>query len=124
MSDKHFRKDLRAEYDQELMDADLRRKLAERLYQAMKKAGVWPVRPRILDVGCGSGLKLAYLGNDDNLRVGCDIRSELYLQARDRAGLVRFIQAQASQLPFSEGSFDMITCLSVIEELPDDTTFP
>ncbi|HET6460291.1 MAG TPA: methyltransferase domain-containing protein [Syntrophales bacterium] len=119
MSDKHFRKDLRAEYDQELMDADLRRKLAERLYQAMKKAGVWPVRPRILDVGCGSGLKLAYLGNDDNLRVGCDIRSELYLQARDRAGLVRFIQAQASQLPFSEGSFDMITCLSVIEELPD-----
>ena len=76
-------------------------------------------RPRILDVGCGSGLKLAYLGNDDSLRVGCDIRSELYLRARDRAGLVRFVQAEASQLPFSEGSFDMVTCLSVIEELPD-----
>jgi ubiquinone/menaquinone biosynthesis C-methylase UbiE len=119
MPDKHFKKDLRAEYDQELMDVDQRRKLAGRLYQAMKTAGVWPARPRILDVGCGSGLKLAYLGNDDSLRVGCDIRSELYLRACDRTGLIRFIQAEASQLPFSGGSFDMVTCLSVIEELPD-----
>ena len=42
MPDKHFQKDLRAEYDQELMDVDQRRKLAGRLHQAMKKAGVWP----------------------------------------------------------------------------------
>jgi SAM-dependent methyltransferase len=33
-----------------------------------------------------------------------------------------FVQAEASQLPFSEGSFDMVTCLSVIEELPDYKT--
>jgi ubiquinone/menaquinone biosynthesis C-methylase UbiE len=119
MPDKHFKIDLRAEYDQELMDVDQRRESAGRLYQAMKNAGVWPARPRILDVGCGSGLKLTYLGNDNSLRIGCDIRSELYLQLRDRTGLVRFIQAEALQLPFSEGSFDMVTCLSVIEELPD-----
>jgi ubiquinone/menaquinone biosynthesis C-methylase UbiE len=119
MRDKHFERHLRAEYDQELMDVDQRKKLAGRLCQAMKDAGVWPERPRILDVGCGSGLKLAYLGNDNGLRIGCDIRSELYLQLRDRTGLVRFIQAEASQLPFSEDSFDMVTCLSVIEELPD-----
>ena len=119
MPDKHFERHLRAEYDQELMDVDQRRKLAGRLCQAMKDANVWPERPRILDVGCGSGLRLAYLGNDNGLRIGCDIRSELYLQLRDRTGLVRFIQAEASQLPFSEGSFDMVTCLSVIEELPD-----
>jgi SAM-dependent methyltransferase len=53
------------------------------------------------------------------LRIGCDIRSEPYLRARDRTGLIRFIQAEASHLPFSEGSFNMVTCLSVIEELPD-----
>jgi SAM-dependent methyltransferase len=33
--------------------------------------------------------------------------------------LVTFVQAEASQLPFSNGSFDMVTCLSVIAELPD-----
>lgn len=119
MPDRYFAKDLRAEYDQELMDVDQRRILAGRLYQAMKNAGLWPARPRILDVGCGSGLKLAYLGNDNSLRIGCDIRSELYLRARDRAGLVRFAQAEAAQLPFSQGIFDLVTCLSVIEELPD-----
>ena len=119
MPDKHFENDLRAEYDQKLMDVDQRRKLAGRLHQAMKDAGVWPAQPRILDVGCGSGLKLAYLGDDNGLRIGCDIRSELYLRARDRTGLIRFIRAEASQLPFSESSFNMVTCLSVIEELPD-----
>jgi len=119
MPDRYFEEDLRAEYDQELMDVDQRRKLAGRLHQAMKNAGVWPAQPRILDVGCGSGLKLAYLGNDNSLRIGCDIRSELYLLARDRTGPVRFIQAEASHLPFSADSFDLVTCLSVIEELPD-----
>ncbi|MGZ6249195.1 MAG: class I SAM-dependent methyltransferase [Syntrophales bacterium] len=119
MPDKHFEDNLRAEYDQKLMDVDQRRKLAGRLYQAMKDAGVWPAQPRILDVGCGSGLKLAYLGDDNSLRIGCDIRSELYLHAPDSRGLIRFIQAEASQLPFPESSFNMVTCLSVIEELPD-----
>ena len=102
MPDRYFEEDLRAEYDQELMDVDQRKKLAGRLHQAMKKAGVWPAQPRILDVGCGSGLKLAYLGNDNSLRIGCDIRSELYLRARDRTGPVRFIQAEASHLPFPQ----------------------
>jgi len=119
MPDKPFKKHLRAEYDEELMDIHQRRKSAGRLYQAMKTAGVWPARPRILDVGCGSGLKLAYLGNDNSLRIGCDIRSELYLRARDHMRLVTFVQAEASQLPFSNGTFDMVTCLSVIAELPD-----
>jgi ubiquinone/menaquinone biosynthesis C-methylase UbiE len=119
MADKPFKMDLRAEYDQELMDVNQRRKLAGRLYQAMKKSGVWPLRPRILDVGCGSCLKLAYLGNDNCLRIGCDIRSELYLRVRDQIRLVMFVQAEASQLPFPESSFDIVTCLSVIEELPD-----
>jgi ubiquinone/menaquinone biosynthesis C-methylase UbiE len=119
MAGKPFQKHLRAEYDQELMNVGQRRKLAERLHQAMKIAGVWPAQPRILDVGCGSGLKLAYLGDDNSLRIGCDIRSELYLRAPDSGGLIRFIQAEASQLPFPESSFNMVTCLSVIEELPD-----
>jgi demethylmenaquinone methyltransferase/2-methoxy-6-polyprenyl-1,4-benzoquinol methylase len=119
MADKPFKKHLRAEYDQELMDVYQRKKSAGRLYQAMKTAGVWPARPRILDVGCGSGLKLAHLGNDDNLRIGCDIRSELYLRAHEHMRLVTFVQAEASQLPFYDGSFELVTCLSVIAELPD-----
>ncbi len=122
MPEKHFQQVLRAEYDKKLMDVDQRRKLARELHHAMSEAGIWPLGSRILDVGCGSGIKLAFLGSDYSFRIGCDIRSELYLRARDSAGLIRFVMAEASQLPFSEGSFDMVTCLSVIEELPDYKT--
>lgn len=114
-----FKEQLRAEYDHKLMNIRQRRKSARRLYRAMKVAKVWPGNPRILDVGCGTGLKLDFLGNNARLRIGCDIRHELYLRARDHMQHVTFVQADASQLPFAEDSFDLVTCLSVIGELPD-----
>jgi len=110
---------LRAEYDQKLMNIPQRRRSARRLYRAMKAAKVWPENPRILDVGCGAGLKLSFLGDDPWLRIGCDIRHELYLRARDHLKHITFVQADALQLPFAEGSFDLVTCLSVIGEVPD-----
>lgn len=114
-----FPEHLRAEYDPKLMNIPQRRRSAKRLYQAMKAAKVWPENPRILDVGCGTGLKLFFLGDDPCLRIGCDIRHELYLRARDHLKHVTFVQADALHLPFTEGSFHLVTCLSVIGEVPD-----
>jgi SAM-dependent methyltransferase len=50
---------LRSEYDGRLLDPVERRYQAERLYNALIAARLWPSNPRILDVGCGAGFKLA-----------------------------------------------------------------
>lgn len=110
---------LRSEYDGRLLDPEERKQQAQRLYSALMTAGLWPAQPRILDVGCGAGIKLSFLGENVSLRVGCDIRRENYLNISDAVSNIRFIQASATELPFPEGSFDLVTCISVIEELPD-----
>ncbi len=110
---------LRSEYDGRLLDPAERRYQAMRLYYALVAAKKWPSNPRILDVGCGAGFKLAFLGPRALLRVGCDIRREVYLQARINVPQIHFIQASGMQLPFPDGCFDFVTCISVIEEFPD-----
>jgi SAM-dependent methyltransferase len=110
---------LRSEYDGRLLDPVERRYQAERLYNALIAARLWPSNPRILDVGCGAGFKLAFLGPKALLRVGCDIRREIYLQARTNVPQIHFIQASGMELPFPDGCFDLVTCISVIEEFLD-----
>ena len=112
----------RSEYDGRLLDPVERRYQAKRLYNALVAASVWPSNPRILDVGCGSGFKLSFLGNDVWLRVGCDIRRELYHHASRQVQGIYFVQANGIDLPFRDGFFDLVTCTSVIEEFPDYRT--
>jgi len=110
---------LRSEYDGRLLDPVERKQQAKRLYSALMTAGLWPAHPRVLDVGCGTGFKLSSLGENVTLRVGCDIRRENYLNVSDAVGNIKFVQASATEMPFPEESFDMVTCISVIEEFPD-----
>ena len=109
----------RSEYDDRLLDPEERRYQAKRLYDALVATSLWPSKPRILDVGCGSGFKLSFLGSDVWLRVGCDIRRKPYLRAVRQIEGVYFAQANAIELPFRDGFFDLVTCISVIEEFPD-----
>ena len=114
-----FHDALRPEYDPQVLDAERRAKLARRLHRALCAAGLWPRRGRLLDVGAGSGLLLASLGDGVSLRVGCDLRRELFLHAWPRAHPFPFVQADGSRLPFSGGYFHLVTCRAVIEEFPD-----
>jgi ubiquinone/menaquinone biosynthesis C-methylase UbiE len=109
----------RSEYDGRLLDPVERRHQAMRLYHALIAASLWPSNPRILDVGCGSGFKLLFLGSHVWLRVGCDIRREPYQLASRQVQGVYFVQANGIDLPFRDGFFDLVTCISVIEEFPD-----
>jgi ubiquinone/menaquinone biosynthesis C-methylase UbiE len=109
----------RSEYDGRLLDPVERRYQAKRLYHALVAASLWPSNPRILDVGCGSGFKLLFLGSHVWLRVGCDIRREPYHLAARQVQDVYFVQANGIELPFRDGFFDLVTCISVIEEFPD-----
>jgi 2-polyprenyl-3-methyl-5-hydroxy-6-metoxy-1,4-benzoquinol methylase len=70
---------------------------------------------RLLDVACGSG-QLALLAAQDGVNVtGVDIATNAVERARARAqaaGLpARFEEADAEDLPFEDGTFDVVTSL-------------
>lgn len=70
----------------------------------------------IIDVGCGDGVLLWHLRNTGALQVGADLSlTRLHRsQSRCRALLV---QAEATQLPFPDRTFDLVICTDVLEHL-------
>ncbi|HEX7114295.1 MAG TPA: class I SAM-dependent methyltransferase [Steroidobacter sp.] len=69
----------------------------------------------ILDVGCGNGAFVNRLAGKYARVCGVD-RSEAAL----RFVRVEKQRASADRLPFSEGEFDLVSCMEVLEHLPCD----
>jgi len=65
----------------------------------------------VLDVGMGTGWYTNRLTNifPDSVVVGLDFASGMIDTARKKEGTFKIVQADASQLPFKEGVFDIIT---------------
>lgn len=76
------------------------------------------LRPRILDVGCGTGANLQML-SQFGAAEGVDVSSEALDFCRAR-GLAQVKQGAAESLPFEDASFDLVTGLDVVEHLDDD----
>jgi SAM-dependent methyltransferase len=73
---------------------------------------------RILDAGCGSGRTL-----EDLVQYGTVSGLELDADAAEFAasrGCGEVKRGTVEQLPWDEGTFDLITCLDVLEHVPDD----
>ncbi|HEX8708508.1 MAG TPA: class I SAM-dependent methyltransferase [Pyrinomonadaceae bacterium] len=75
-------------------------------------------RPRILDVGCGTGANLELLGRYGDAE-GVDVSPDALAFCRQR-GLEHVRQGAAEKLPYADGSFDLVTALDVVEHLDDD----
>ena len=75
-------------------------------------------RPRILDVGCGTGANLEMLARFGEAE-GVDVSLEALSFCRER-GLQNVRQSEAEHLPYEDESFDLITGLDVVEHLDDD----
>jgi len=75
--------------------------------------------PALLDVGCGEGYVLRHLQRDwPTLETqGMDGDREALALARRACPGTLFLQADAARLPFRDRSFDMLTCLEVLEHL-------
>jgi SAM-dependent methyltransferase len=77
-----------------------------------------PAGARVLDAGCGSGRTLEELGRYGEV-FGVELDPGAASMARDRGcGEVQI--GRLEELPWEDGSFDLITCLDVIEHTPDD----
>lgn len=75
-------------------------------------------RARILDVGCGTGANLLLLSQYGDAE-GVDISEDALSFCRER-GLNKVRLGAAEQLPYEDGSFDLLTAFDVVEHLDDD----
>jgi SAM-dependent methyltransferase len=82
--------------------------------------GRLPIAPgaRLLDAGCGSGRTLDELARYGRVS-GADVSPEAVLAAR-RRGHDDVHRARVEELPFPDATFDVVTCLDVVEHTPDD----
>jgi SAM-dependent methyltransferase len=79
-----------------------------------------PGQAQVLDAGCGSGRTLADLVAYGEVS-GIELHEDAAEVARLRGhGEVRV--GRLEELPWADASFDLITCLDVIEHTPDDRT--
>jgi SAM-dependent methyltransferase len=82
-----------------------------------------PAAPRILDVGCGTGeisLRLAQVFPRATI-VGVDIIEPHLVLARARSTFcerVEFRVADAFELPFADGAFDLVVCRHMLQAVP------
>lgn len=77
-----------------------------------------PTNQQILDIGCGTGATMDHLKRFGTVQ-GIDL-FDLPLRFSKKRGHARVLCASATELPFAENSFDLITALDVIEHLDDD----
>ena len=75
-------------------------------------------RPRILDVGCGTGANLLMLSKYGEAE-GVDIAEDALAFCRER-GLDRVRLGAGEELPYEDGTFDLVTAFDVVEHMDDD----
>jgi len=75
-------------------------------------------RPKILDVGCGTGANLLMLSKYGEAE-GVDISEDALSFCRER-GLDKVRLAAGEELPYEDGTFDLVTALDVVEHMDDD----
>jgi SAM-dependent methyltransferase len=94
-----------------------------KLRALLRQAGFFPLHTRrILDVGCGSGERLAafegFGARPENL-FGVDLISDRIAAARKNYPEIAFELANAESLPFPDGAFDLVTVFTVFTSILD-----
>jgi ubiquinone/menaquinone biosynthesis C-methylase UbiE len=92
-----------------------RRRILSRLMDGLLK-GV--EEPRILDVGCGTGATMGFLEQYGQV-TGIDVSLKAVRYCRAQGGS-RLCLADGESLPFTDGSFDLVTALDLLEHLADE----
>jgi SAM-dependent methyltransferase len=75
-------------------------------------------RPRILDVGCGTGANLLMLSKYGDAE-GVDVSEDALAFCRER-GLDKVRLGAGEELPYEDATFDLVTAFDVVEHMDDD----
>lgn len=79
------------------------------------------LKGRVLDVGCGTGRWTKYVARYAHSVDAVDPSASVYAAGKLLSGCanVRLTQASVSDLPFEDGSFDLVYSLGVLHHIPD-----
>jgi ubiquinone/menaquinone biosynthesis C-methylase UbiE len=92
-----------------------------KLREALEKAGFFPLETRrILEVGCGTGSRLAAfeeMGAQPENLFGVDLIPDRINAARQLYEGITFKLANAEALPFADGSFDLVAVFTVFTSI-------
>src|SRR5947209_7773595 len=77
--------------------------------------------PRVLDVGCGTGLLTARLSEEEGYPfvAGFDLSFGMLQQARGRSRRPAWVQGDSLHLPFPDGRFDAVVSTESLHWYPD-----
>jgi SAM-dependent methyltransferase len=89
-----------------------------RVVRAVLDGAGLPGSPRLLDAGAGSGRTLDELARYGNV-AGVELEP-LGVEAARARGHAEVQIAPVERIPHADASFDLVTCLDVIEHTPDD----
>lgn len=76
-------------------------------------------RGKVLIIGCGSQDDMSIIP-DGCEGIGIDISAEAVKKSKERYPRFSYFVADATNLPFSDSSFDCVVCSEVIEHIPED----
>jgi len=78
---------------------------------------------KVLDVGCGGGYACEFLARRGTLVFGTDIMEESLHKAANHAAnenlKIEYDLCTAERLPFSDQTMGAVTCVDVLEQIPD-----
>lgn len=95
-----------------------------RLCQRYDLARGYAAGRRVLEVACGAGLGLGMVAEKARWLVGGDYTAEPLAAAQAHyRGVVPLVRLDAHQLPFADGSFDLVLCFEAIYYFPRPLEF-
>ncbi len=93
-------------------------RLQSRAWSRALRSCQLPPRASVLEVGCGSGRWLRRLVETGVIAWGVDHSVEMLGLARQMGGTCQVVAGEAQHLPFADGTFDGVTCVTVIQHIP------
>lgn len=110
-------------YERETPDGDIYGRIMKRDINRFKDTSkhIHPQAMSLLDVGCCCGEWLNYICEHYKLNhhLGIDIAENRVNEAKRMYPELNVKVSSAEKLDFSEKSFDVVTCLEVLEHIPD-----
>jgi SAM-dependent methyltransferase len=92
------------------------------ILRAFRRHVARQTRPRVLEIGCGTGYVLQGLAVENRYELtGLEAHIAGLRHARSRLPSVEFVQADARNLPY-ESAFDAVGAFDVIEHISEDDT--